>query len=103
MRIVIDHNQCKHGGAFADRCLGATILDPLGHERYCMVEMEDDSRPELTVTLRFNHQECTRTFLDEAEREVAASDGWVAFAPFANRIGKSECGWGSQQSHLSCY
>ena len=81
MRIVIDHNQCTHGGAFADRCLGATILNPLGHERYCMVDFEDDSRPELTVTLRFDHQEYTRTFHDMAERKLAASDGWIAFVP----------------------
>ena len=86
MKIVIDHNQCKHAGAFADRCLRATILNPLGHERYCMVDFEDDSQPELTVTLRFDHQEYTLTLHDEAEREAVASDGWTAFVPSTNHI-----------------
>lgn len=81
MKIEIDHDQCKHGGAFSDRCLRATILNPLGHERYCMVGFEDDSRPELTVTLRIDHEQGTLVLHDKAEREVAASDGWMAFVP----------------------
>ena len=81
MKIVIDHNQCEHGGAYSDRCLRATILNPLGHERYCMVGYEDGFRSELTVTLRFDHEEYTRVLHDEAERKVVASDGWIAFVP----------------------
>lgn len=81
MKIVIDHSLCEHGGAYSDRCLRATILNPLGHERYCMVGYEDDFRSELTVTLRFDHEEYTRVLHDEAERKVVASDGWIAFVP----------------------
>jgi len=81
MKIVIDHDQCTHGGAFADRCLRSSILNPLGHERYCMVEFEEDSRPELTVTLRIDREEGTLVLHDEAERKEVASDGWIAFLP----------------------
>lgn len=45
MKIVINHDNCQHAGAFADRCLAATIRNPLGHERYCAARVEDDGRP----------------------------------------------------------
>ncbi len=80
MKITIDHTACKHGGAFADRCLAATIRNPLGHERTCMAQMEDDGRPELTVTLMIDGQQHTIVLHNEAEQILAASDGWVAFA-----------------------
>jgi hypothetical protein len=79
MRIVVNHDACMHGGAFADRCLAATIRNPLGHERYCTALVEDDGRPELTVTLTFAGQEHTLILRDEAEQEAVALEGWPAF------------------------
>jgi hypothetical protein len=79
MKVVIDHDACRHGGAFADRCLAATIRHPLGHERYCTADVTDDGRPELTVVLIADghaHQLVLRT---PAEQETAASEGWTAF------------------------
>lgn len=72
MKILIDHDQCKHGGAFADRCLAATIRYPLGHERYRMAGVEDDGRDELTVVLRMDGQEYELILRDEAEQRAAA-------------------------------
>jgi hypothetical protein len=86
MRIVIDHDQCKHGGAFSDRCLGATIRYPLGHERYCLAELEEDGQPELTVVLRMEGQEFTITLRDEAEQQAAALEGWLAFPGAAEAV-----------------
>ncbi len=79
MRIVIDHDRCEHGGHFADRCLAATILHPLGHERYCLAEVEDDGRPELTVTLRMEGKEYTVILKDPEEARAVALEGWAAF------------------------
>jgi hypothetical protein len=79
MRIVVDHDACMHGGTFADRCLAATIRNPLGHERYCTALIEDDGRPELTVTLTFDGQEHTLILRDEVEQEAVALEGWPAF------------------------
>ncbi len=79
MRIFINHDWCKHGGYFADRCLGATIRHPLGHERYCTALVEDDGRPELTVTLRMDGEERTLVLHDETERTAVALEGWAAF------------------------
>lgn len=79
MRIIVNHDTCMHGGAFSDRCLAATIRNPLGHERYCTAHVEDDGRPELTVTLTFDGQAHTLILRDETERERVALEGWPAF------------------------
>jgi hypothetical protein len=79
MKIIINHDNCQHTGAFADRCLAATIRSPLGHERYCMAQVEDDGRPELTVVLIFDGQGHTLILSDEMERESIAAEGWPAF------------------------
>ena len=79
MRIVIDHDCCWHGGAFADRCLATTLRHPLGHERYCTAQVEDDGREELTVTLRVDGEARTLVLRSAAEREAAAAKGWQAF------------------------
>jgi hypothetical protein len=79
MKITVNHDACRHGGAFSDRCLAATIRNPLGHERYCTARVEDDGRPELTVTLTFDGREHTLILRDEAEQEAVAFEGWPAF------------------------
>ena len=79
MKIVIDHEHCQHADAYADRCLSATIRNPLGHERPCMVLIEDDGKKELTVVMMIDGKPHTLVLHNEEEREIAASDGWVAF------------------------
>jgi len=78
MKIVINHDNCKHADAFATRCLAETMQFPLGHQRYCASEAVDDGKPELTVVLIFDGQEHTLV-LDEMEREIVAGEGWPAF------------------------
>jgi len=79
MKIVIDHDNCRHGGAFADRCLAATILNPEGHERYCTAQVTDDGQDALTVVLIEGGRAYTLVLRDLAEREVVAGVGWPAF------------------------
>ncbi|HMK07836.1 MAG TPA: hypothetical protein VK449_02275 [Anaerolineales bacterium] len=79
MRIVIDHDQCRHGGAFADRCLAMTLEHPMGHERYCTAAIEDDGRAEWTVTLVMDGGRHTRIFGNRADVLSAAGEGWPAF------------------------
>ena len=78
MKIVINHDHCQHAGAYADRCLAATIRSPLGHTRYCAAEVMDDRQSALTVVLIFDGQEHTLV-LDETKREYVESEGWPAF------------------------
>lgn len=86
MKILIDHDQCKHGGAFSDRCLGATIRYPLGHERYCMAGIEDDGREELTVVLKMEGKTFELILRDETERKAVALEGWTAFVPSSEAL-----------------
>jgi len=79
MKITIDRDMCQHGGAFADRCLAATIRNPLGHEHYCIAQKEEDGEPELTVVLIMDGQAHTLILHNEAEKEIAAAEGWPAF------------------------
>lgn len=79
MKITINHDNCQHGGEFADRCLAATIRNPLGHERFCTAHLEEDDNPELTVVFIFDGQEHTLVLHDQHERDVVASEGWPAF------------------------
>ena len=79
MKVIINHDTCTHGGAFADRCLAATIRRPLGHERYCSERVEDDGRPELTVVLIYDGQAHTLVLRNEVEQEAVASEGVAAF------------------------
>jgi hypothetical protein len=79
MKITINRDLCQHGGAFADRCLAATIRSPLGHEHYCIAQMEQDGQPELTVVMILDGQAHTLILHNEAEKELAAGEGWPAF------------------------
>jgi hypothetical protein len=79
MKVIINHNNCQHGAAYADHCLAATIRNPLGHEKYCMAQMEEDGKPELTVTLIEANEERTIILHSQAEQDAAASEGWRAF------------------------
>lgn len=85
MKLVIDHTNCEHGGAFSDRCLSKTMLHPLGHERTCLAHVEDDGKESLTVTLREEDGEGTLVLQNEEEIKAAAYEGWVAFAEAMKR------------------
>lgn len=79
MKIVINHDSCQHAAAYADRCLAATMRNPLGHERVCMAMLEDDGKDELTVTLTEDGKSRTLVLSTDREKELAASLGWLAF------------------------
>ncbi len=77
MKITINHDTCKHSAAYADRCLAATIRNPLGHERYCMAELIDDGHSDLTITLIVNGQSQTFTLSSDTEQAVDVIEKWL--------------------------
>lgn len=79
MKVTINHDNCQHGGAFSDRCLAATIRNPLGHERFCTAQLEDDGASDLTVVLVMDGHEHTLVLHTPEEIEAASADGWLAF------------------------
>ena len=79
MLVVIDHDNCSHADTFSERCLGKTIQDPLGHERYCMKRMEDDGKEELTVILIQDGKRHKIVLKDQAARDRASLGELVVF------------------------
>ncbi len=79
MKIVINHDNCGHADAYSDRCLRNSILNPEGHERYCMKEVIEDGKEELTVVLIQDGKQYTLVLHEPGEIEATAEEGWVAF------------------------
>ncbi len=80
MKIVINHDACRHSGEFSDRCLAASLRNPYARDRYCLATFEDDGRQEVTVDLTLHGRTYSRVFPSERDRQIAADRGWEAFA-----------------------
>ena len=80
MKIIIDHDNCEHADSYSERCLYNTIMDPIGHERFCMMQRIDDGKEELTIVLLQDGKTYTRVIDNEVDREIVASEGWAGFA-----------------------
>lgn len=79
MKITINHDNCQHSDAYADRCLAATIRNPLGHERYCMAELvENDGQPDLTVTLIVGGESHTFVLGADPEQNLGVVEEFLA-------------------------
>ena len=49
MRVKINRNLCPAHLAFCERCLGQFLKYPMGYERRCFEEIEDDGKEDLLV------------------------------------------------------
>jgi len=81
MRVKINRDVCPAHLAFCEQCLGKFLREPLGYERRCFVEFEDDNPELLTIELHSGGNDATLV-LDEAGRQFAAAEGWDHFVPF---------------------
>jgi hypothetical protein len=75
MRVNIDRNVCPAHLAFCEQCLGKFLKEPLGYERRCFVEFEDDDPETLTVDLHTGETDIHLT-LNETQRRLLAGEGW---------------------------
>ena len=82
MRVKINRNYCDAHLAFCERCLGQFLKYPMGYERRCFEELEDDGKEELTIELHTGDQDINLV-LNEEERLLLASEGWAYFVDFA--------------------
>jgi len=82
MRVKINRNYCGAHLAFCERCLGQFLKYPMGYERRCFEELEDDGKEELTIELHTGDQDINLV-LNEEERLLLASEGWAYFVDFA--------------------
>ncbi len=81
MRVKINRNVCAANLAFCERCLGRFLLYPMGYERRCFEEMEDDGKEELTIELT-SGKESRVLVLNADDRKLMAGEGWAYFVDF---------------------
>ena len=78
MRVKINRNVCPAHLAFCERCLGQFLKHPMGYDRRCFDEMEDDGSDLLTLDIQTGEHELT-VELNEEERRLVAGEGWAYF------------------------
>jgi hypothetical protein len=81
MRVKIDRDVCPAHLAFCEQCLGKFLREPLGYERRCFLELEDDKKDDLTVELHSGTHDVVLV-LNEEERRLVAGEGWSYFVDF---------------------
>ena len=82
MYIKINRNVCDHQLAICERCLGKFLANPMGYERQCFEEIQEDGSDLLTIDLHTGDHD-VRLVLDEAQRKMMAGEGWAKFVEFA--------------------
>ena len=82
MRVKINRNVCSAQLAFCERCLGRFLEYPLGYERRCFEELEDDGKEDLTLEIHSGEHNVTLV-LNEEQRKLMAGEGWAYFVDFA--------------------
>lgn len=78
MKVVIDRGLCDHVLSECERCFARFVSNPLGVDRSCITEFEDDGDPTLHLTLRYDGMEEVLVIPPE-QRELVASEGWSQF------------------------
>ncbi len=82
MRVKINRDFCSAHLAFCERCFGQFLKYPMGYERRCFEEFEDDGKDILTIEMHTGGHDVVLE-LDETQRKLIANDGWANFVDFA--------------------
>lgn len=89
MRVKINRDVCSKPLAFCERCFGQFLKYPLGYERACFEEFEDDGKDLLTIEMQSDGHQVVLE-LDEAQRELLANDGWANYVEFGVPMYRNE-------------
>ncbi len=81
MRVKINRDVCPAHLAFCERCLGRFLNEPMGYERRCFEEIEDDGKELLTVELHTGDHDLVMTLTPD-QRHLIAGEGWTSFVDF---------------------
>ena len=82
MRVKINRDVCSAHLAFCERCLGQFLKYPLGYERRCFEEFQDDDSDILTIELHTGDNQVVLR-LNPEQRLLLAGEGWANFVHFA--------------------
>jgi hypothetical protein len=78
MKVTIDRRLCDHVLSECEQCFAHFIKNPMGTDRYCIVEYEEDDDPILHLTLRYDGYEEVLHLTPE-QREEVANEGWSKY------------------------
>lgn len=81
MKIYIDRTHCEMCQSYCDRHSARLVAFPLGEDRPCIQNMEDDGQKTLTVVVQDGPHEATLVLDDEAQAAVAL-EGLSPFLPW---------------------
>jgi hypothetical protein len=81
MRVKINRDLCQAQLAFCERCLGQFLKHPMGYEKRCFEELEDDNSELLTIEMYSDNNRVVLV-LDEEQRLLMAGEGWATFVDF---------------------
>ncbi len=81
MHVKMNRDVCPAHLAFCERCLGQFLKYPMGYERRCFEEIEDDGLDELTLEVHSGENDVVM-HLDENQRLQMANEGWAYFVDF---------------------
>ncbi|MCA9969674.1 MAG: hypothetical protein KC425_05640 [Anaerolineales bacterium] len=81
MKVIIDRGLCDTELAYCQRCSAALFRHPQGYDRLCILDIVDDGKATLTLHMHTDGR-TLELELTEAERELAAVEGWEALADF---------------------
>jgi hypothetical protein len=81
MRVKLNRDYCDAHLAFCERCFGQFLKYPMGYERRCFEELEDDGKETLTIEMHTGDHNLLLE-LDEKQRQLMANEGWAYFVDF---------------------
>jgi ferredoxin len=81
MKVTIDRNLCTAALNACEHCFSVFVENPMGVDRYCIVERVEDGSEDMVLTLRSEDFERTLV-LDEQKRRLVATEGWSSLVDF---------------------
>ncbi len=85
MKVTIDRNICGASLNACEHCFSFFVQNPMGVDRYCIVDQTEDGSKLMTLTLRTDGHENT-VVLDDAQREMVATEGWSSLVDFVPKF-----------------
>lgn len=82
MRVKINRDVCSAQLAFCEQCLGKFLKEPMGYERRCFEELQDDGSEVLTIEMHSGKHDTVIVLETEEERRLVAGEGWSFFVDF---------------------
>lgn len=81
MRVKIDRDVCPANLSFCERCLGKFLKEPLGYERRCFVELEEDNSELLHIEMHTDGRDLELTLTPEQRAQISEWSELMDFAP----------------------